>query len=68
MRKSALSALMFMIALAALAPVGAQAAAGWSAPVKIDGAGQLESVSCVSGGFCAATDFDGNALTEQGGD
>jgi hypothetical protein len=44
----------------------ASAATTWSAPSDIDGSNALASVSCPNAGFCAAVDYDGNALTYNG--
>ncbi len=54
-----------MFALASPA-VSVGSPSSWSAPVAIDGADTLTSVSCPSASFCVAVDDSGNALTFNG--
>ena len=61
-----------VVAGASLALVGvvgvplASAGEAWSSPVPIDVSNLLNSVSCTSATFCAAVDYQGNALTYNG--
>jgi hypothetical protein len=47
-------------------PSPALASNGWSAPVSVDPVSFGSSVSCASATFCAAVDYEGNALTFDG--
>src|SRR5664280_410244 len=59
---------LLIVAVSLLAPAGASASGGWSAPASIDTVANpdLTSVSCATPTFCVAVDWAGNALAYNG--